>query len=127
MARLKTAGIFSLDYTFCLREFERAKGSEELWLQQRAQLGFSLFSLDSAKSISNNDFLMVAMSFSTKLDYRELYQMWGLATTQLAKEQVACFNFTVIDRKVYVYNPGDYCLGLDLQGVAVDGVSPWPL
>ncbi|ABV86226.1 ImpA family metalloprotease [Shewanella pealeana] len=110
-----------------LREFERAKGSEELWLQKREQLGFSLFSLDAAKNISNNDFLMVAMSYATKLDYRELYQMWGLTTTPLAKEQLASFNFTVIDRKVYVYNPGDYCLSLDLQAVAVDGQQAWPL
>ncbi|WP_299801875.1 ImpA family metalloprotease [uncultured Shewanella sp.] len=110
-----------------LREFERAKGSEELWLQKRAPLGFSQYSLDAAKSITNNDFLMVAMSFSTKLDYRQMYQMWGLATTPLAKEQVAGFNFTVIDSKVYVYNPGDYCLSLDLQEVAVDGLQAWPL
>ncbi|MGS0824434.1 ImpA family metalloprotease [Shewanella sp. 0m-8] len=110
-----------------LREFERAKGSEELWLQKRALLGFSQFNLDAAKNISNNDFLMVAMSYSTQLDYRELYQMWGLATTQAAKDQVAGFNFSVIDRKVYVYNPGDYCLSLDLQAVAVDGKQAWPL
>ena len=70
---------------------------------------------------------MVAMSYSTQLDYRELYQMWGLATTQAAKDQVAGFNFSVIDRKVYVYNPGDYCLSLDLQAVAVDGKQAWPL
>lgn len=110
-----------------LREFERAKDSNELWLQKRAQLGFSQFSLEAAKSISNNDFLMVAMSYATKLDYRELYQMWGLATTQGAKDQIAAFNFTQIDRQVYVYNPGDYCLSLDLQAVAVDGQQAWPL
>ncbi|GIU21387.1 hypothetical protein TUM3792_22180 [Shewanella sp. MBTL60-007] len=110
-----------------LREFERAKASEELWLEKRAQLGFSQFTLDSVKNISNNDFLMVAMSYSTKLDYRELYQMWGLATTQAAEDQVAAFNFAVVDRKVYVYNPGDYCLSLDLQAVDVDGQQPWPL
>ncbi|ABZ75526.1 conserved hypothetical protein [Shewanella halifaxensis HAW-EB4] len=110
-----------------LREFERAKGAEELWLEKRAQLGFSQFSLDAAKNISNNDFLMVAMSYATKLDYRELYQMWGLATSQAAKDQVASFNFSVIDRKIYVYNPGDYCLSLDLLAVAVDGQQPWPL
>ncbi len=70
---------------------------------------------------------MVAMSYSTRLDYRELYQMWGLATSQAAKDQIATFNFTVIDKKVYVYNPGDYCLSLDLLGVAVDGQQAWPL
>ncbi|GIU22229.1 ImpA family metalloprotease [Shewanella schlegeliana] len=110
-----------------LREFERAKGAEELWLEKRAQLGFSQFSLDAAKNISNNDFLMVGMSYATKLDYRELYQMWGLATSQAAKDQIAAFNFSVIGREVYVYNPGDYCLSLDLQAVAVDGQQPWPL
>lgn len=110
-----------------LREFERAKASEALWLQKRAQLGFSQFSLDAAKGISNNDFLMVAMSYSTQLDYRELYLMWGLATSQAAKEQVAGFNFGIIAKQVYVYNPGDYCLGLDLQSVPVDGNQVWPL
>lgn len=110
-----------------LREFERAKGSEEIWLQKRAQLGFSQFSLDAAKGISNNDFLLIAMSYSTRLDYRQLYQMWGLATSQAAQDQIAEFNFTVIAKQIYVYNPGDYCLGLDLQSIPVDGNQVWPL
>jgi hypothetical protein len=67
------------------------------------------------------------MSYSTKLDYRELYQMWGLVTSQAAKDQVAQLGYTAIDRRVYVYAPGDYCYGLDLQAVAVDGNQVWPL
>ncbi|MEZ9198305.1 ImpA family metalloprotease [Shewanella sp. 10N.286.54.B9] len=110
-----------------LREFERAKGSNELWLQQRAKLGFEQFSLDAAKALSNNDFLLIAMSYSAELDYRDLYQMWGLATTQAAKDQTASFGFNMIEKQVYVYAPGDYCLSLDLQSVPVDGQQAWPL
>ena len=110
-----------------LREFERAKANEDIWLEKRASIGFSGYSLDTAKAISNNDFLLIAMSYSTRLDYRDLYQMWGLATTQGANDQVAGFNYTSIARQVYVYAPGDYCLGLDLQAVAVDGNQTWPL
>ena len=110
-----------------LREFERAKADEQTWQQKRAQLGFDQFSLDAAQKISNNDFLMVAMSYSTQLDYRQLYQMWGLATTQAAQSQVSSFGYTAVAKQVYIYAPGDYCKSLDLQPVAVDGVSPWPL
>jgi len=110
-----------------LREFERAIKSDEIWLQKRNSLGFSTFSVDDAKSLSNNDFLMVAMSYSSKLDYRDVYQMWGLATTAAAKDQVALFNLPMIAKQVYVYEPGDYCLSLDLQAVPVDGNQEWPL
>ncbi|MCK8043826.1 ImpA family metalloprotease [Shewanella sp. 1CM18E] len=110
-----------------LREFERAKASDEIWLQKRTQLGFNQFDLDTAKTISNNDFLMIAMSYSAQLDYRQIYQMWGLATTQAAKDQVSSFGFTSIAKQIYVYAPGEYCKGLDLQAVAIDGTSPWPL
>ena len=110
-----------------LREFERAKASEALWLQRRAGLGFNQFSFDAAKAISNNDFLMIAMSYSAQLDYRDLYQMWGLATTQAAKDQTASFAFNMIEKQVYIYAPGDYCLSLDLQSVVVDGQQAWPL
>ncbi|PKG55934.1 ImpA family metalloprotease [Shewanella sp. GutDb-MelDb] len=110
-----------------LREFERAKGSDELWQQKRSQLGFSQFSLEAAKTITNNDFLMIAMSYSTKLDYRDMYQMWGLATTQAAKDQLALLGYPMIEKQVYVYAPGDYCLSLDLQSIPVDGQQAWPL
>ncbi|GIU41186.1 hypothetical protein TUM3794_21190 [Shewanella colwelliana] len=110
-----------------LREFERAKADDATWLAKRASIGFDSFSLQSAKNISNNDFLMIAMSYSTHLDYRDFYQMWGLATTDAAKAQVASFGYPLVPKSVYVYAPGDYCYGLDLQAVPVDGTQAWPL
>lgn len=96
-----------------LREFDRAKVNDELWLAKSDNLGFSNYTRVEANSLSNNDFLLIALSYSTSLDYRELFQMWGLETTQKAKYQVGRFNFTVIDKKVYVYQPGEYCKGFD--------------
>ncbi|WP_428611497.1 ImpA family metalloprotease [Shewanella sp.] len=110
-----------------LREFERAQADETSWLAKRDQLGFSHFDLAAAKELSNNDFLMIAMSFSTGLDYRDFYQMWGLATSEAAKTQVASFAYPAVPKAIYVYAPGDYCYGLDLQAVAVDGEQAWPL
>lgn len=110
-----------------LREFERAQADEASWLAKRDQLGFGSFDLASAKGLSNNDFLMIAMSFSTGLDYRDFYQMWGLATSDAAKAQVASFAYPAVPKSIYVYAPGDYCYGLDLQAVAVDGEQAWPL
>ncbi|QYK13828.1 ImpA family metalloprotease [Shewanella rhizosphaerae] len=110
-----------------LREFERAQADEASWLAKRDQLGFGSFDLASAKALSNNDFLMIAMSFSTGLDYRDFYQMWGLATSDAAKAQVASFAYPAVPKSIYVYAPGDYCYGLDLQAVAVDGEQAWPL
>ncbi|WOT04500.1 ImpA family metalloprotease [Shewanella youngdeokensis] len=110
-----------------LREFERAKASNELWEQKKTSLGFSQFSLEAAQAITNNDFLMIAMSYSTGLDYSDVYQMWGLATTQAAKDQVMLFAYPMIAKQVYVYAPGDYCFSLDLPAVPVDGQQAWPL
>ncbi|MCG9711485.1 ImpA family metalloprotease [Shewanella insulae] len=110
-----------------LREFGRAQADEASWLAKRDQLGFSSFDRASAKALSNNDFLMIAMSFSTGLDYRDFYQMWGLATSDAAKAQVASFAYPAVPKSIYVYAPGDYCYGLDLQAVTVDGEHAWPL
>lgn len=57
---------------------------------------------------------MIAMSYSTHLDYRDFYQMWGLATTDEAKAQVGSFGYPLVPKSVYVYALGDYCYGLDL-------------
>ena len=112
-----------------IREFNSALASNELWQQKRSQLGFSQFSRSSVvwQKLPRNDFLLIAMSYSAGLDYRELYQMWGLVTSEAAKNQVGLFNYPVVDRQVYVYAPGSFCFGLNLPSVPVDGAQNWPL
>ena len=112
-----------------LREFKGARVTNELWQQKRSQLGFSQFSRNSVMwwNLSRNDFLLIAMSYSAELDYRELYQMWGLVTSEAAKNQVGLFNYPVVDRQVYVYAPARFCYGLSLPSVPVDGAQNWPL
>ena len=109
-----------------LREFEANKNDLNKWDAIKTQLGFSLFDQTEAKSISNNDFLAIAMSYATKLNYLPLFDMWGLTVSDKAKLQVAQFGYTATIKQVFAFEKDGYCYGLDLPVVAIDGVQTWP-
>ena len=108
------------------REFERAKKDETTWLAKRDSLGFGGYSLDAAKAINNNDWLVIAISFVSGLDYRDYLTMWGLPFSSGAATQAGSFSYPVVPRKYYVSDGTDYCKGLDKSSVNIDGTSIWP-
>ena len=55
---------------------------------QKDALGFSSYSLSEAQSIGNNDWLLIALSEATELDLSNYFSMWGMATSDKAKQQV---------------------------------------
>jgi len=102
-----------------LREFERADNSDAEWLAKRDSLGFNSFTLAEAKALSNNDWLVIAISTVIERDYRELLTMWGLDYSAAASSQVASFAYAAITPTFYDTSGSDYCLGLDKTPVMI--------
>lgn len=93
--------------------FNAADNNDSDWVATRASLGFSLYSRSDALNISNTDWLLVAASYSTGLDYRPFLDLFGLSYSQLASNQVAALGNQAVDKAFYVPASNDgYCAGL---------------
>ncbi|WP_431685690.1 ImpA family metalloprotease [Hahella sp. NBU794] len=108
------------------RNFNAALASEEAWSAAKANLGFSQYSLDEAKSINSNDWMTVAVSYATGLDFRDYLSMWALPFSAKASAQVASFSLPMAPRKYYASGGDQFCYGLDKPSILVDGVQTWP-
>lgn len=102
-----------------LREFERADNNDEDWMSAREGLGFGQFSRDEAKALSNNDWLLIAISYVTEIDYRNFLTMWGLSYSNEAAFQVNRFGFPAIQPAFYQASGNDYCKGLDKNSILI--------
>jgi len=109
------------------REFSAAKKDDTSWLAKRNSLGLGQYAYDEIKTISNNDWLVNAISLVTETDHRDYLNMWGLGFSAKANTQVASFNYPVVARKFYISDGKDYCNGLDKIFVPIDGTTAWPL
>ena len=109
------------------REFNRALASETTWEAKKVSLGFSSYTLTEAKAISNNDWLVVALSYAAGLDYRDYIRMWGQTFTSKADAQVAGFGYVAVARQFFVSSSKGYCKGGGFNGqkLPVDGSSGW--
>ena len=83
------------------REYKTADNSEILWNSKKDNLGFSSYSYEEAKDITNNDWMLVAMSYSSGLDFRDYFNMWGLSYTTKANTQVLAFDSQAVSRNFY--------------------------
>lgn len=93
--------------------YNAAKGNDTDWNDRRSDLGFSLYSRSQANAIDNNDWLLIAASYATGLDYRAFLDLFGLGYSALANDQVASFGYPSVNRVFYVpANNADYCDGL---------------
>ncbi len=88
-----------------------------------------LVNIDFAEieQIDNNDWLLIAISYVTQMDYRDYLQMWAIPYSAKAAAQVETLNFTSVERKYYHSEPREYCLGLDRYELSIDGVQSWDL
>lgn len=110
------------------REFTRLKSADELWVANRAQIGFSSYSRDEANAISNNDWLLIAFSVITNRDMRQYLDMWGFQFSDKAISEVSAKSLPPMPLSYFASNPGGYCLDeFATNEVAIDGSSSWPL
>jgi hypothetical protein len=113
------------------REFKRATASDVLWTSKRLNLGFNSYLLTEAKAISNNDWMVIAMSYATGRDYRDYLNMWGITFSAKANAQVASFLYPVVPREYFISTGSGYC-STDIYGtqlskttLPIDGYTAW--
>ena len=88
------------------REMKRAKKD---WEAQKASVGFSTYSLNEINAIGNNDWLVVAYSYTAEVDFRDYFDMMGISYSQKARNQIASFGFDVAPKALFVSTPKGYC------------------
>ncbi|KYN89791.1 hypothetical protein ATY37_12550 [Vibrio cidicii] len=109
------------------REFNRLAASPELWDKQKAMIGFEQYTYDEAKSINNNDWLLIAISYVLQRDMRQYLDMWGLTFSNKAKVQVASGNYVLMPMNYFVTSSTGYCTNeFATQTITVDGSTAWP-
>ncbi|PFG45857.1 enhancin-like peptidase M60 family [Vibrio sp. ES.051] len=110
------------------REFNRLKSDDALWNERRLSIGFANYSREEANSISNNDWLLIALSSVAQRDMTSYLDMWGFSFSEKAKQQVVALNLTPMPLTYFASSNTGYCLNEFAQiPVVIDGQSPWPL
>lgn len=114
------------------RDFYHSSGNEQRWNSKKAQFGFSTYSRDEARNINNNDWLVIAVSYVTGLDFRDYISMWGMNFSDKASAQVASFNYPAAQRRFFMSSANGYCKTqqngdfLAKASLPVDGQQVWP-
>lgn len=113
------------------REFSRAIKDTSVWEAKKVSLGFSSYTLDEAKNISNNDWKLIALSTVAEADFRNYLTIWGIEYSTKANAQVASFSYPSVPTNFYKSSDNGYCkedsfgLLLDKESSSIDGISLW--
>ncbi|MCZ4388250.1 ImpA family metalloprotease [Vibrio alginolyticus] len=110
------------------REFNRLKSDDALWDERRLSIGFANYSREEANSISNNDWLLIALSYISQRDMTNYLDMWGFSFTEKAKQQVVALNLPPMPLTYFASSNTGYCLNEFAQTpITIDGQTVWPL
>ena len=110
------------------REFNRLKSSDELWNTNKQTIGFDSYSRDEANQISNDDWLLIALSYVNERDMRNYLNMWGFNFLDKAKQQVATMSLATMPLTYFASSNQGYCVDeFAKRPISVDGVTAWPL
>jgi Immunomodulating metalloprotease helical domain/Peptidase M60, enhancin and enhancin-like/N-terminal domain of M60-like peptidases len=74
------------------RIYSDAIKSDAKWNAVKDRLGFGNYTLANAKTITAEDFMYVAASTISGLNYSDYFETWGVGISQAAKDQVAANN-----------------------------------
>ncbi|TKE77125.1 MULTISPECIES: ImpA family metalloprotease, partial [unclassified Vibrio] len=110
------------------REFNRLKSSDELWVANRQTIGFDSYSREEANQITNDDWLLVALSYVNERDMRNYLDMWGFSFTDKAKQQVVTLNLPPMPLTYFASSNQGYCVDeFATAPISIDGTTPWPI
>lgn len=130
--------IFTLLYQHA-RLLSKYGASDAEWLANRATLGFGhlnrtghpTYGSRDIRSIPGNDFLLMSLSFLSRLDFRPYFDVRGVLYSDLASDQVQVHvdSGLVTDQVTtdfFVVEEDIPPRSLAASRVALDGTSPWP-
>jgi hypothetical protein len=114
------------------REFNRAVVNDVNWDNKKASLGLASYDRTEAKDLSKNDWLVIALSTVSELDFRDYIRLWGMDFSTKAADQVESFQFEKADLRFFISSPSGYCLTgqngdfLAKSSLPLDGQQTWP-
>ena len=109
-----------------LRQYWQADNNEESWNSMRNGLGFNNYAFSELSSISRNDWLLISLSEITQLNLVNWFNMYGFATNEKARQQVASKNHDLLEEVFYAANGSNFCTTLEHTKLNVDGTTAWP-
>ena len=84
---------------------------ESTWASSRDNLGMGQLTLEDAKGLHNNDFMVLALSTAAGLDYTDFFDMFGVVITDAARAQVVAHGFPVVPRVFTAMEPVAHKMG----------------
>ena len=110
------------------RVYQRAIDNDNAWLSARDGLGMSLFDRQTARDMSREDWLLIAVSHATGFDFTDYFTTWSHDFTAEAEAQVASMNYPLMPLHYYVSSADGYCKGEGFDGsrLPLDGQQVWP-
>ena len=110
------------------REFNRLKGGDELWNDRKGSIGFSDYTRQEAVDITNNDWLLIALSYVAERNMTQYLDMWGFSFSDKAKQQVTALSLSNMPLTYFASSNQGYCLDeFAKTPLDVDGTTIWPL
>lgn len=110
------------------REFNRSDDDDTVWLSKRDNLGFSNFTRTEARALDNVDWMVIAVSYITRLDYRNFFRMYGYVPSVEADAQVASFAYPAAPQVFCLSTSDGYGRGQGFNSMTlpIDGTQVWP-
>lgn len=115
------------------RNFRTALSSQAAWDAAKGKFGFDQVAYADAQAMSNNDFMAIAMSWTTGLDVRDYMAMWGFRISAVANTQIASYGLPPAERAFFAIPDMDWVKGAlttrvdSFPKLAINGTAAWPL
>ena len=91
------------------RAFNQARRNDEDWVAAKTNLGFESYSRDEANNISNNNWMVIAMSVVTGHDYTDYLDAWGLPISDKARTEVINMGYPKMPIEFFITSERGYC------------------
>lgn len=100
--------------------------NDEAWAENASGLGFAGMDRATAYSLSQNDWLLIALSWAAQRDLISYLDMWGYEYSAAARAHVASLGLPRLSPAYYAIGTRDHCFGLDHPELPINGTTKWP-
>ncbi len=125
-AALETQGVFDDGWlmmprlNLVTREFQ-SSNNDAAWAEKADGLGFGGMDRATAFSLSQNDWLLIALSWASQRDLRAYLDMWGYIYSDEALDHVASLGLPQLRPAYYGISTRGHCFGLTHNELPIDG------
>ena len=119
MALAQNAGPFEngwymlSDLHIVKRAYDAAVQSDAAWADKASVIGFGGMARTDAASLSNDDWLLIAMSYVLQMNMTDYLSVWGISFSSAAKTFVGSQGYPDAPLLYYAMSSLDHCTGLD--------------